>query len=272
MDFLSLPEFSREALAEMGGWTVLRQAKGLFESGKVEDVAWEKPVLSGVVRDGEERFEPQLDLRSMTFVRNKCGCRTGRSGQVCPHAVALCLAARKLEAAESSTDVRSARQGGGGRVLLPQNWMVVDGSTKYLSIMLREKEHPQYQRCTEWLRSEGFRHEPSNGKWWLRDQHKVLNFLSLHRKLLEADYDPGYTEGFKERTRFVEPVELDCQTDKSRSGYSLRLELKAGDTDIREIRNYLVSGCHYIVRDAKIFLIERETLGDNRSITLLSYL
>jgi SNF2 family DNA or RNA helicase len=145
--------------------------------------------------------------------------------------------------------------------------MVVDGSPKYLSIMLREKNHPQYRRCTEWLRSEGFRHEPSNGKWWLRDQHKVLNFLSLNRKRLELDYDPGYTEGFRQRTASIQPVQLDCRTDSTGDGYSLRLELRAGEVDIRDIRNSLVSGCHYIVRDDGIHLIEKETLDKFASVS-----
>jgi superfamily II DNA or RNA helicase len=267
MDFLSLPDFSRDVLAEMGGFSSLRAARALFEAGKVDSVEWNKPVLTGEVRDQDELFEPELDLRSMTFVRNKCSCRTGRSGQVCPHALALCLMARKLEASAPVAAAPAPSRQEGGRVLLPQNWMVVDGSPKYLSIMLREKDHPQYRRCVEWLRSEGFRHEPSNGKFWLRDQHKVLNFLSLHRKRLEVDYEPGYTEGFKERTRMIEPVQLNCHTEKSGHGYSLRLELRAGQADIRDIRNSLVSGCHYITRGDGIYLIEKETLDKFASVS-----
>ncbi|MEX0332510.1 MAG: DEAD/DEAH box helicase [Puniceicoccaceae bacterium] len=260
MDLLSLPDFTREALAEMGGWTALRSARTLFEAGAVQSVNWEKPVLSGTVREGETVYEPKLDLRSMTFVRNRCSCRTGRSGQVCPHALALCLAARRMEQATPAASAPERPRTGANRVLLPQNWMVVDGSPKYLSIMLREKNHPQYSRLVDWLRAEGFRHEPSNGKWWLRDQHKVLNFLALNRQRLETDYDVGFTEGFQERTRMIQPVKLDCQAQKQRNGYTLRMELQAGDTDIRDIRHALVTGRHYIIQDDKVYLVEKSTL------------
>ncbi|NDV61384.1 DEAD/DEAH box helicase [Puniceicoccales bacterium CK1056] len=146
------------------------------------------------------------------------------------------------------------------RVLLPDNWMVVDGSPKFLSILLREREHPQYKRCADWLRSEGFRKEPSNGKWWLRDQHKVLNFLALNRERLEANYDPGYTENFRQRTAIIKPVPLTCETVRQGDQFSLRMEMKAEGIEVRDVRNALLTGRHYIVGDELIYLIEKAAL------------
>ena len=427
MGTLDFPEFTSESLAEMGSWTALREARDLLNAGAVRALEWEHPFLKGEVSDGSQVYKPELNLRSLTFVQNKCQCRTGSSGRVCAHALALCLAMRKriqseealppapapepvessptakepavkslkldpvgmplltrfwlppnLEAAAKRQgivvkmefllgeevfspeklfkgsqyavthnaeqilafiekicggsffsviqlkpaqlryvidradetvrfqfgqgktaeltpeevrkqilpllpeepapnrrdDLRVVRKSRPGRVgpsssrahaapersLLPDNWMVIDGSPKFLSILLRERDHPQYRRCTEWLRSEGFRKEPSNGKWWLRDQHKVLNFLALNRERLEADYDPGFTDNFTQRTAVIQPIRLACETTRKGDQYTLRMELQSEGIESRDIRNALVTGRHYIVGDQRIYLIEKAAL------------
>jgi superfamily II DNA or RNA helicase len=428
MAFDSFPEFSREDLAEMGGWTALRTARRLQQAGSVRSLQWEEPLLSGEVEESGRYHHVRLDLRSRTFVRNQCECPAGRRGQVCAHALAVCLQALKqakeppppvpvVEAvpadpaeaetgnAEPAPDLQSIRTGPGGtpmtaslqfppnfeaaaernaivlklvlevdgqevapeklykgreyaldagllkvlssleslaggnlyslvqlkrdqlkailetgspdlrcyrpsegnqpveravleewirkhldkpeiqtaapsvrrsrgvapqpparpaaaprRELLPDNWMVVDGSPKFLSILLRDADHPQYRRCAEWLRGEGFRKEPSNGKWWLRDQHKVLNFLALHRKRLERDYDPGYTDSFRQRTAHVRPLRIELETRPRGSGYALRLELSEDGLDAGDVRNALVAGRHYIIGGERIHLLERDVL------------
>jgi superfamily II DNA or RNA helicase len=429
MGMLDFPDFTREDLAELGGWTVLRQARDLQKAGAVRRVSWAHPELTGSVDADGVEYQPVLNLRSLTFVRNKCQCRSGRAGQVCPHALALILAIQRqaeappplpperesepvqheetgparvktvqleetgvplqlrfwlppnLEAAAQrnaivlrlefeaagerqspenlfkgkaytagpeirellalledwcggslhsliqlkSNQLREVVKRGSkaavflgkgrpdgifepeelmktvlpllavpaeagapevrrsravrnslptrsrapapAREILPDNWMVVDGSPKFLSILLRERDHPQYRRCAEWLRAEGFRKEPSNGKWWLRDQHKVLNFLALNRDRLEADYDPGYTRNFRERTRVVQPVPLVCETLPTGSGYSLRVGLKADGLELQDVRNALVSGRHYIILEERIYLLEKSVLEKFESMT-----
>lgn len=434
MDLLDFPHFNREALAELGGWTVLRRARELFRAGAVQEPHWEKPLAGGKVRDKEAVYSPELDLRSLTFVRNACQCREGKTGRVCAHAVALCLALQNLSeeeegaVADSSPSVPSRRvenepevppeglkslrlspEGkplqarfwlppnlpsaakrnaivvrldlGGGkefhapeklykgieyhlpeslrktlafieslsggslfgliqlksdqlrriieeaaetalflgngnpgeaysagglkervlplleveapakavqskvrrrtvprheearqthrpprRELLPENWMVVDGSPKFLSILLRDRDHEQYRRCAEWLRGRGFRKEPSNGKWWLRDQHKVLNFLARERRQFEENYDPGYTENFKKRTAVIATVPLRTEAVPSPQGYTMRAELKADGVGMHDIRNALVSGRHYIFSNERIYLIEQEVIDKLEAI------
>jgi superfamily II DNA or RNA helicase len=433
MAFLDLPDLTREALAELGGWTALRQARRIIEEGRVRAVDWRAPVIEGRVEEHGRVMETALDLRSLTFPRVRCGCPDGRRGQVCAHAIALCLAIRRkaeeqaaapapqlaaagqqakaepskgqaapaaapdgpvlrslrvdpggeplgirlwlppnLEAAAKRNAIVSrlvfiaggartapeklfkgrgyavtegqarvlgyleelsggslygviqlkraqlrfivetgcgellfhlggegapplddpfirerllpmleedkaalpkaqVRRSGAPRAprpaapaaraeLLPDNWMVIDGSTQFLSVLLRERDHPQYRRCVEWLRAEGFQKEPSNGKWWLRDAHKVLNFLANHRQRLEADYDPGYTDNFRTRTAVIQPVPLACETAGKGDGYAVRMELKAEGIDIRDVRNALVSGRHYIIREDRVHLIEKPVL------------
>ncbi len=259
MSLIDFPSLTREALAEMSGWGCLRTARQLLDRNCVKKAGWEFPMLTGVVEVGGETFRPELNLRSTTFVQNKCHCAKGRRAQVCEHALALVLAAQRSQREAPTAQPQQAPRGR-GRSVLPEGWMVVEGSPQYLSILLREKDHPQYETCTGWLRSEGFHHEPRNGKWWLRDQHKVLNFLATQRRRLEQNYQPAFTDGFQERTRRLVPVKLDCQTRKTGDGFELRLEVRAEGIEVRDIHNALLSGCHYIVRGDRIYLLEKELL------------
>ena len=108
MALLDFPHFTREDLAELGGWTALRQARDLLKAGAVREVSWAHPELAGEVEERAELLKPTLNLRSLTFVRNECQCRTGRTGHVCPHALALILAVqRQEEAPPTATPARS---------------------------------------------------------------------------------------------------------------------------------------------------------------------
>lgn len=437
MSLLTLPELSREDLAALNGWTVLRKGQRLLQAGAVASITWEKPLLEGSVTDNGQCYEARLDLRSLTFIRNQCSCPEGKRGHACPHAVAVYLQAKAQASAASGVDKprpapekvsraprpadpgppqlksikvdRNGQQlaayvilppnleaaakrnalvlklafrlageevapeklykgrayamepgllaclaeierlsGGGffsviqmkraqlrdllavsspdfaiyaqakapqpmsaeertalvkghlqdpevpvrevavrrsGRTgplpsqrarpapdrpaapTLPDTWMVIDGSPRFLSVLLKERDHPQYRTCVEWLRREGFHKEPSNGKWWLRDQHKVLNLLALKKAYLAEAYAPGYTENFLERTRIIRPLELELQTSESRGGYRVRLAFGQQGAKPEEIRRALLSGKHYLIQEDAIFLFPGEVLEKFQKLT-----
>jgi superfamily II DNA or RNA helicase len=441
MRFLELPHISQEGMVEMSSHALVRQARQLLRSGSVSEVDWQPPVLRGRVR-GAAEYTPELNLKSVTFVRNSCGCANGRRGFVCEHALALLIHAQRLsqmedaapapapkpakaevaEAATAAKDERAAgpqsiRLGAGGELLemrlhlppnaesaiarggmvlrlevllagkatapeklfkgrlyaateacskglalledwcggalasmfqlkparmaqllevmgdelslvdarsgkavgadrraalegrlkaavapakaavvargvprragkagavavprgrgtargtvaparmpsrdeqLPDNWMVIDGSAKFLAILLRERDHPSYRRCIEWLRAEGFRKEPGNGLWWLRDTHKVLNLLATRKRWIEEQWDPGYTRNFLQRMEAIERVKIHCHAHNDGSDYHLRMELEAPGLDATQLRRALLSGQSYVIHDERIFLIEEQ--------------
>jgi len=82
---------NKSLLVDLGGWSVLKQAKGLQEGSCVKETIWEGKLLRGLVKVGEKDYHPRLNLRSTIFAENKCNCYEGQSGQVCSHAIALCL-------------------------------------------------------------------------------------------------------------------------------------------------------------------------------------
>jgi SNF2 family DNA or RNA helicase len=84
-------ELNKDLLVDLGGWAVLKEAKGLLEGGCVLETEWDEKLLKGEVQVGEKTYFPRLNLRSTVFAENKCNCFHGQSGQVCAHAIALCL-------------------------------------------------------------------------------------------------------------------------------------------------------------------------------------
>ncbi len=240
----------------MGGWGTLRAAQELRGAGAVEAVDWQAPVLRGAVREGGETYRPELDLRSLAFVRNRCPCGDGRAARVCRHALALLLEAR-ARAQTAPPPVRPGERPG----LLPDTWMVVDGSPHYLAILLRDRGDPRYKRCTEWLRAEGFTPEASNGKWWLRDSHKVLNFLARQQQRLEAEFAPGYTDNYRRRMAGVQPARLRCAARPQAGGFVLSMGLDAGGLDPAEVRRALATGRQYVVAGDRVHLLGADVLA-----------
>ncbi len=94
------PELEKGDLVDLGGWSVLKEARGLIEANVIKECAWEAPILKGMIQMGGAKYFPRLNLRSIAFAENKCNCRSGRQGMICAHAIALCL--HRVEAAESA--------------------------------------------------------------------------------------------------------------------------------------------------------------------------
>ena len=84
-------ELDKDLLVDLGGWSVLKEAQGLQESGCVRETDWDKKVLRGTVQVGDKNYFPRLNFRSTIFAENRCNCLPGQSGQICAHAIALCL-------------------------------------------------------------------------------------------------------------------------------------------------------------------------------------
>ncbi len=104
---------TRDHLARIGGWPVLKEAEALVRGGRVEDGSLaldaEKGVLTGKVRlpSGTGFFTPRLrPALRLAEVEALCSCRPSREGGiVCAHAIALGLAWLSRPAAPSPVKV-----------------------------------------------------------------------------------------------------------------------------------------------------------------------
>ncbi len=432
-----LPDLSRDALVEFGGWTVLREARALLNAGAVKRAEWSAPEIRGEVADGGQTFTVSVNLRSVTFATNRCACAEGRRGRFCKHAIAVCLALEARRKAEDAAAARASappptraetkktpaipasidwlREGEDGvaltlRFILPPNlpaaakrnaipvrletavagerpvpperlfrgqayrlspgvrrvlarltewsggerphgfmqlkagqlgilvadlagtdaffwanaadtpvpWvgtslrgvsehlpapeaakppptvsvkrgrpgaplrpsaadafrrmpaaterihcgggLEIDGSPHFLSVHLPPKDDPLYERLAALLREHDFRLEHSNGRWWLRDRHKVLSFLARHEHSLAEIYRAEFTVNFRARFAVREWVRWKVRGESSGDHFAVSVEAGAGAPDAETIRRAIASGQPYILGADKVYLIDLASL------------
>lgn len=97
------PKLEKGDLVDLGGWSVLKEARGLVEANVIRECVWEAPILKGMIQIGGVKYFPRFNLRTVTFAENRCNCRKGQQGMVCAHALALCI--HKVVAAETVEEV-----------------------------------------------------------------------------------------------------------------------------------------------------------------------
>jgi SNF2 family DNA or RNA helicase len=137
---------------------------------------------------------------------------------------------------------------------------VIDGSEHFLSVTLPSREHPGYHSMLALLKDNGFTLEPSNRKWWLRDRHKVLNFLAEQGDRLRHQLDTEFTDNFDRRTAHLRAANVAATAAEDRNDFTLTLDLQAGDTPDAEVQAALATGRNYIEHQGRIYLLDRERL------------
>ncbi len=136
--------------------------------------------------------------------------------------------------------------------------LTVDGSEHFLAITLPSRESHSYGAALDLLKEHGFRLEPSNRKWWLRDRHKTLAFLAAHLTTLREDFQAEFTANFERNTAKIVLTEIDAQVTVAEDGFDVSLGLRAGDAPPAAIGSALTAGRGYVETSNKIYLIDRE--------------
>ncbi len=109
-------QITNEYLVRLGGWRTAKEGRALFEAGRVLSVAYEPPLLSGVVRVGESALQARIRLAEKEIdVENLCTCREARQeGTICAHVIALGYAwLNREQAPTKSRNVESVDPGSG---------------------------------------------------------------------------------------------------------------------------------------------------------------
>lgn len=134
--------------------------------------------------------------------------------------------------------------------------MLVDGSPHFLAIRTPSRDHPLYHRAHALLEQNGFHLEPANSRWWLRDRHKVLNFLAEHGDELNKVFAPQYTDNFQTRMLAVKKAKIVANaTHEKTGGFILNLKVDAGPLGEEDIRRALASRQYYVVSGESIWLL-----------------
>ena len=107
--------------------------------------------------------------------------------------------------------------------------LTVDGSEHYLAITLPSREHPAYSTARELLAANGFVLDPSTKKWWLRDRHRVLNFLATHGDALRSRFHADYTPNFEKHSSVFAAADVRAEVEEAGDGeFTVSVGISAG--------------------------------------------
>lgn len=134
--------------------------------------------------------------------------------------------------------------------------MTIDGSEHFLSITLPSREALGYASALELLKAHGFALEPSNRKWWLRDRHKVLNFLASYRNRLRDDYHAEFTSNFEKNTVKLQFAEVACDAVDNGNGFNVTLALRAGRVSEDQLLSAAASNRGYVEDEGRVYLLD----------------
>ena len=147
--------------------------------------------------------------------------------------------------------------------------MAVDGSTQFVAITLPSREHPLYPDALDLVKRHDFRLEPSNRRWWLRDKHKTLVFLSEHLGDLRGRFQAQFSANFQSNVQALEEAEVCCHTVESGSGYEVELSVTAAGFEPRQIQESLQTGRPYLERDGRVILLPKKKLEELEEVRRL---
>lgn len=122
----------------------------------------------------------------------------------------------------------------------------VDGSTSYLSIALPSRNSKVYEEVLDLLKENRFQLEPANRRWWLRDRHKVLNFLASYWEVLRGEYGAVFSENFKEKMGCVKLAQIDYSATDA---FDINLVLNTHGVSENVLRDSLAKGKYYAESD-----------------------
>jgi SNF2 family DNA or RNA helicase len=137
---------------------------------------------------------------------------------------------------------------------------VVDGSTQFLAITLPPRDGVAYPALLELVKGAGFQLEPSNRKWWLRDRHRVLEFLARHLPDLREKHRAQFTPGFQQRTAQLQFAKLTADTLARDGAFEVGLALSAPGADEPALRAALARGQAYVETPRGLVLVSPDTV------------
>lgn len=106
-------EITEKWLGEIGGWQVMKTARGLVDAGLASATSVDNGLIRGVAGSGKMKFTTGLRIRSKSDVENLCTCpHARRTGMMCEHSLAVALAHVRQQAAPARPAAAPARPAG----------------------------------------------------------------------------------------------------------------------------------------------------------------
>jgi superfamily II DNA or RNA helicase len=138
--------------------------------------------------------------------------------------------------------------------------LTVDGSEHYLALTLPSPEHPVYDEARALAQKHDFILELSNGRWWLRDRHKTLNFLAEHWGRLREHFGAQFTPNFERNTAHLRPAAVTCAAVEAEGGFDVTVALQAGGASAAAVTAALAGGRNYVEDAGAVVLLPPATI------------
>lgn len=164
---------------------------------------------------------------------------------------------KSLSSSSVSTPASPARQ-----VSIGKTYVEIDGSSHFLSVKIAKEKSHVGDAMRALLRSEDFRLEPSNGRWWQRDRHKALTFMAKHLDRLRGEYGIALTDNFQARTANVQVCKTKISTYKKGDDWIVETDLDAGKVDVRDIHRAIASGQSFLEQGGEVYLFPEGLLDE----------
>ena len=143
----------------------------------------------------------------------------------------------------------------------PSSRARVEGSPHYIAIQLPSRDASDYDELLDLLKLWGFKLEPSNRRWWLRDRDKTLKFLSQHWEDLKSKHCADFTKGFQDRMKNVQLVKPSISVEPSEEGgFDVELKIEAGKLDDTTLHQALIRNSGYVESGRKVYLLDEKQL------------
>ncbi|HNX05278.1 MAG TPA: SNF2-related protein, partial [Opitutales bacterium] len=230
--------------AELAEFIRILAGRNAFEWIGIPDkfLAWEGAALAGV---SKLLAEPDPASPAAPVVKTDIKVRRG-SGVVAPRQSVL-------------ESIKPAPKAPPSRIAAPRpdaesGRMEIDGSPHFLAVMI-PRDYPLRERALRMMEVAGFRLEPSNTRWWLRDRHKVLNFLAEHGDELRKVFAPDFSDNYRTRMQALKSARLVAKTVAEKGVFNLTMRLDAGPVSEEEIRRAVASHQFYVASGEAIWLV-----------------
>ena len=137
-----------------------------------------------------------------------------------------------------------------------------DGGREWISVILPSREAEFYAPLRDLLRASGFALDARSRRWFLRGEHKVLNFLADNRDFLEKDCRAAYTPGFRKFMRGVRTAQIRCEAkENGAEKFDLDVRLETFGITEGELASALGCGRRYVFREnGRIVLLSSDKL------------
>ena len=131
----------------------------------------------------------------------------------------------------------------------------IDGSTQFLAIEMPSKNNPLYMEAEKLMKHNSFKLEPANNKWWLRDRHKVLNFLACHLDELKKNYKAKLSRTFRKKISTLQFAKIHCEAAQAGDAFSITLKIDIHGADENNLRSNLNRNQFYLQSPKGIVLV-----------------